>query len=184
MLQVLPIISALIGTTTLLGLLLQWVFDTHEVVYSFMAEGQTVPFVSDNGVGLMRPVFVIGFAVSSILFTVAFTIDRYTFVILKAQSHRQKTMAWISVGLTVFGSLALTCMTIIDTARYPIIHKIILLQGLLSYLVVAIIVCYYDYRRLKGSSSIYLTSVVLFTHLTCNAGQCIASEKSCAFHWG
>lgn len=80
--------------------------------------GQTVPYLSDIGANEMKPLFIAGFTMSAIFFSLGLTIDRWAVALSLPRSAitRWQRVRSISMVVTVWlGSAFLVMMTALDS---------------------------------------------------------------------
>ncbi|KAI1335184.1 Frag1/DRAM/Sfk1 family-domain-containing protein [Xylariaceae sp. FL0016] len=147
---VLPIISGLVWLSTLLGLLLHWIIDTHRQRYSSMEPDQNIAYISDVGASNLKPLFVAGCIITTIFLDLSFAADRilrHKGRLAPNTSTGEKVLSGLTIAFAVIGTIGLTCLSGFDTAHYPRLHDVFLLLFIAGYLLSAIFICW-EYQRL------------------------------------
>ncbi|KAI1106139.1 Frag1/DRAM/Sfk1 family-domain-containing protein [Jackrogersella minutella] len=147
---VFPIISGLMWLTTLLGLLLHWIIDTHRVKYASMQGDQTIAYISDVGASNLKPLFVVGCIITTIFLDLSFGSDRYLRHkgrLVPNTSTTEKVLSGLTIVFAIIGTIGLTFLSGFDTLRHPKLHDIFLLLFIAGYLLSAIFICW-EYQRL------------------------------------
>ncbi|OTB05822.1 hypothetical protein M426DRAFT_319502 [Hypoxylon sp. CI-4A] len=147
---VFPVISGLMWLSTLLGLLLHWIVDTHRVRYSSMDGDQTIAYISDVGASKLKPLFVAGCIITTIFLDLSFGADRllrHKGRLVPNTSIGEKVLSALTIVFAIIGTVGLTFLSGFDTARYPKLHDIFLLLFIAGYLLSAIFICW-EFQRL------------------------------------
>ncbi|KAI2473735.1 Frag1/DRAM/Sfk1 family-domain-containing protein [Annulohypoxylon bovei var. microspora] len=147
---VFPIISGLMWLSTLLGLLLHWIIDTHRVKYASMGDDQTIAYISDVGASNLKPLFIVGCIITTIFLDLSFGSDRllrHKGRLVPNTSTGEKILSGLTIFFAFIGTIGLTFLSGFDTLRYPRLHDIFLLLFIAGYLISAIFICW-EYQRL------------------------------------
>ncbi|KAI4868339.1 Frag1/DRAM/Sfk1 family-domain-containing protein [Hypoxylon rubiginosum] len=145
-----PLISGLMWLSTLLGLLLYWIVDTHRVHYASMGDGQNIAYISDVGASKLKPLFVTGCIITTIFLDLSFGSDRllrHRGRLVPNTSTGEKVLSGLTIFFAIVGTVGLTCLSGFDTLRYPRLHDVFLLLFIVGYLLSAIFICW-EYQRL------------------------------------
>lgn len=144
--QIFPIISGLLFLSTQLGLIFYWVVASHKTTtYPTMHAGQTVPYLSDIGANQMKPLFISGFSLSAIFFSLGLTVDRWAIALSLPRSSISKWQRMRSILMVVFvwlGSAFLVMMTALDSGSTRSIHIIFLFVFFFKYAGLAVTFCW------------------------------------------
>jgi hypothetical protein len=127
-----------------------------------MAESQHIAYISDVGAAELKPLFVAGCVLTTVLLDLSFGFDRWL-------RHRgrlapntttgEKVLSGLTIVFAVVGTVGLILLSVFDTARYPRQHNIFLLLFIAGYVLSAIFICW-EYQRLgKRKPSFLLSSV-------------------------
>ncbi|KAI1434632.1 hypothetical protein GGR50DRAFT_395082 [Xylaria sp. CBS 124048] len=146
----LPVISGLIWLATLLGLLLHWIVNTHEMRYPSMEPNQSIAYISDVGAAELKPLFVVGCVLTTIFLDASFLADwllRRKGRLAPNTSLGQKILSGLSLLAALVGTIGLTFLSGFDTAHYPHLHDIFLILFIAGYIVSAILICW-EFHRL------------------------------------
>ncbi|KAL2025054.1 hypothetical protein VTK56DRAFT_56 [Thermocarpiscus australiensis] len=147
---VFPILSGAVWLGTLLGLLLHWIIDVDKRHYASMSPNQRIAYISDVGAAELKPLFVAGCVVTTVLLDLSFGADRWL-------RHRgrlapntttgEKVLSGLTIVFALVGTVGLILLSIFDTARYPRQHDIFLLLFIAGYVLSAIFICW-EYQLL------------------------------------
>jgi len=147
---VFPIIAGVVWLATLLGLLLYWAIGTHGRRYDSMAPNQTIAYISDVGADRLKPLFVAGCVLTTILLDISFGADRYLRHkgrLVPNASTTEKVLSGLTILFAVVGTVGLILLSVFDTLRHPLQHDIFLLLFIAGYVLSAIFICW-EYQRL------------------------------------
>lgn len=146
---ILPVISALVWLSMLLGLLLAWVVDGTPILPS-MNHGQTIAYISDTGAFALKPLFISMSSIMVVTLNSSFIVERYlrhNGRLVANTSRAQKNLSIGSIVFSTLGGAGIILLSIFDTYRHNTLHNIFLLCFILGYVVSAILVCA-EYQRL------------------------------------
>ncbi|GAM89840.1 hypothetical protein ANO11243_078790 [Dothideomycetidae sp. 11243] len=144
-----PIISGLVWTGTLLGLLIHWLVDGRPH-YVSMAPTQTIAYISDVGAETLKPLFIAGSCVTIVCFDAVFILSNWLRQRERLAPHTNKSEKIFNILACVFsvvGGAGLILLSIFDTRRYHHLHDVMLAVFIIGYIVTAIFVCA-EYQRL------------------------------------
>ncbi|PNS17762.1 Protein sfk1 [Sphaceloma murrayae] len=171
-----PILSAVVWTGTLLGLLIYWLA-TGRPQYSSMQSFQTIAYISDVGAQLLKPLFIAGSAVTVVSFDLVFIQEqwlRHRGRLAPSTSKSEKVLSALASVASIIGAAGLILLSIFDTVNYPRLHQAFLVVFIGGYLLTAIFVCAQyqrlgmhqrQYRILRASFWMKLFWVLLFVGL-------------------
>ncbi|KAF4555336.1 Frag1/DRAM/Sfk1-like protein 1 [Elsinoe fawcettii] len=171
-----PLLSAVVWTGTLLGMLIYWVADGRPI-YPSQQPGQSIAYISDVGAQLLKPLFIAGSAVTVVSFDLVFIneqILRHRGRLAPATSKSEKILGALASVASIFGGAGLVLLSIFDTLRYARVHRAMLAVFIVGYLLTAIFVCaeyqrlgmhQRQYRILRASFWIKLSWCLLFLGL-------------------
>ncbi|KAK4148147.1 Frag1/DRAM/Sfk1 family-domain-containing protein [Dichotomopilus funicola] len=147
---VLPILGGLVWLATLLALLLYWIVSTHQTRYPSMDPAQTIAYISDVGAAELKPLFITGCVLTTVLLDASFGADRWL-------RHRgrlapntttgEKVLSGLTIVFAIAGTVGLILLSIFDTARHPRLHDGFLLLFIAGYVLSAVFICW-EYHRL------------------------------------
>lgn len=137
-------------------MLMYWLA-TGRTRYGSMQENQTIAYISDIGAHRLKPLFVLGCVMSSILFNIAFVSDRW---LRNRQAPieaviTRKVPTLLSILLVFAGSIALCCLSGFDVANFPLFHHIFLTLFIFGYVSSGLFICW-EYYHL----GLFLSSLV------------------------
>ncbi|KAK1760468.1 Frag1/DRAM/Sfk1 family-domain-containing protein [Echria macrotheca] len=147
---VFPIIAGIVWLATLLGLLLYWILDTHRTHYDSMAASQQIAYISDVGASPLKPLFVTGCVITTVLLDLSFGADRWLRHrgrLVPNTSTTEKVLSGLTIAFAVVGTVGLILLSVFDTARYPRQHDVFLLLFIVGFVFSAIFICW-EYQRL------------------------------------
>jgi FtsH-binding integral membrane protein len=156
---VFPIVAGVVWLGTLLGLLLYWSVETDGMKYSSMSPDQHIAYISDVGADRLKPLFVTGCVLTTILLDISFGADRYLRHkgrLVPNASTTEKVLSGLTIFFAVIGTVGLILLSIFDTAREPKLHDVFLLFFIAGYVFSAIFICW-EYQRL-GTRKLPLSS--------------------------
>ncbi|KAF1845768.1 uncharacterized protein K460DRAFT_312518 [Cucurbitaria berberidis CBS 394.84] len=146
---IVPIFSAVVWTAMLITMLVYWAA-TGRPHYVSMSEGQHIPYISDIGADVLKPMFIAMSAITVVTFDLAFIFERW---LRHAGRLTPNTSVWQKVYSTlatiaaVVGAAGLILLSIFDAKRHNKLHNIFLGVFILGYIVSAIFICL-EYQRL------------------------------------
>lgn len=149
-LQVFPIVGGVVWLGTLLGLLLYWLLDAGRAHYASMAETQHIAYISDVGAQELKPLFVAGCVVTSVLLSLSFAADRWLRHkgrLAPNTTRGEKVLSALAIVFAVVGTVGLILLSVFDTLRYQRQHSVFLLLFIVGYVLSAIFICW-EYQRL------------------------------------
>jgi hypothetical membrane protein len=118
--------------------------------YDSMGPAQTIPFISDIGANILKPLFITGSAVTAIFLDFAFASERW----LRHQSRlgkntttTDKTIGALTIVFAIIGTVGLIMLGIYDTLHYPKVHVIFISLFILGFIISAIFMCW-EFHRL------------------------------------
>lgn len=147
---VFPIIAGVVWLSALLALLLFWAIGTHGMRYSSMSGTQNIAYISDVGADRLKPLFVTGCVLTTILLDISFGADRYLRHkgrLVPNASTTEKVLSGLTIFFAIIGTAGLILLSIFDTARHPKLHDVFLLFFIAGYVFSAIFICW-EYQRL------------------------------------
>ncbi|ETN38784.1 uncharacterized protein HMPREF1541_06822 [Cyphellophora europaea CBS 101466] len=148
---VLPVISALVWLSMLLGMLLWWVTSGSPLLPSMVDDqNQTIAYISDVGAFTLKPLFISMSSVMVVTLNASFLVERYLrhSGLLAANTSRvQKGLSIGSIIFSTIGGAGIILLSIFDTYRHNTLHNVFLLCFIGGYVVSAILVCA-EYQRL------------------------------------
>ncbi|KAF3770703.1 hypothetical protein M406DRAFT_35082 [Cryphonectria parasitica EP155] len=147
---VFPIIAGLVWLGMLLGLLLHWVIDTHSEHYPSMSANQHIAYISDVGAQELKPLFIVGCVLTTVLLDTSFLSDRWLRHrgrLVPNSTRGEKILSGLTIFCALIGTVGLILLSIFDTARHPRLHDLFLGFFIVGYLFSAIFVCW-EYQRL------------------------------------
>ncbi|KAK4044752.1 Frag1/DRAM/Sfk1 family-domain-containing protein [Parachaetomium inaequale] len=72
-----PILAGTVWLATLLALLLYWIVSEGRTHYPSMSESQTIAYISDVGASTLKPLFITGCVLTTVLLDISFGADRW-----------------------------------------------------------------------------------------------------------
>jgi len=135
---------------TLLGLLIFWVVDEKRAHYASMGETQYIAYISDVGASRLKPLFVAGCVVTTVLLDASFAADRWLRHrgrLVPNATTTEKVLSGLTIFFALVGTAGLILLSVFDTLRHPKLHDIFLLFFIVGYVFSAIFICW-EYQRL------------------------------------
>jgi hypothetical protein len=178
---VFPIIAGVVWLATLLGLLLYWTVETRGMRYVSMSPSQHIAYISDVGADHLKPLFVTGCVITTILLDISFGADRWLRHkgrLVPNASTTEKVLSGLTIFFAVIGTVGLILLSVFDTARTPRLHNVFLLFFIAGYVLSAIFICW-EYQRLgiRTHLTFFAPLLVLTSQLTTQ--QATATTGSC-----
>lgn len=139
----------------LLGMLLHWVVDTHSRHYPSMPANTHIPFISDIGAQKLKPLFITGSVLTTVLLDASFLSQRWlrhSGRLVPNRSLGEKILDILTIVFGLIGTAGLILLSIFDTYRHNKLHDIFLLLFIGGYLISAVFICW-EYQRLGISKS-------------------------------
>ncbi|KAK7749739.1 hypothetical protein SLS53_000318 [Cytospora paraplurivora] len=147
---VFPIVAGLVWLGMILGMLLHWIIDTHFKVYPSETDGQTIAYISDVGAGELKPLFITGCVLTTVLLDTSFLSDRWLRHrgrLVPNSTTGEKVLSGLTIAWAVVGTAGLILLSIFDTYHHPRLHDVFLGLFIVGYLLSAIFICW-EYQRL------------------------------------
>lgn len=153
----LPLISGLVWLGTILGLLLHWIVDKNGKRYDSMERHQTIAYISDVTAGELKPLFITGCIITTVLLNLSFVCDyslRHKGRLVPNASRKEKCLSILTIIFAMLGMLGLCLTAGFDTVHYKTAHRIFLGVFMIGYLLAVIFVCW-EYQRLGKKNRHY-----------------------------
>lgn len=115
-----------------------------------MAATQDIAYISDVGAQELKPLFITGCVLTTILLDTSFLSDRWLRHrgrLVPNTTRGEKVLAGATVFWALVGTAGLILLSIFDTARHPRLHDIFLGLFIVGYLLSAVFICW-EYQRL------------------------------------
>jgi len=144
-----PVISGCVWVGTLIALLVVWNVEG-QPHYASMDPTQHIAYISDVGAQGLKPLFIAGSCVTTILLDLAFVSERWLRHkgrLAKNTTIAEKVLSGFSILFALIGTAGLILLSIFDTLRYPRLHDVFLLLFIAGYIISAIFICA-EYQRL------------------------------------
>lgn len=125
-----------------------------------MDETQTIAYISDVGASHLKPLFITGCVLTTVLLDTSFGADRWLRHkgrLTPNTTTGEKVLAGLTIAFAIVGTAGLILLSIFDTAHYPRLHDIFLLLFIAGYVLSAIFICW-EYQRL-GMRKSYLALI-------------------------
>lgn len=148
--QILPIIGGITWLTTLLALLLYWLVTTHRPHYPSMSATQQIAYISDVGASPLKPLFITGCVLTTLLLDASFLFDRllrHRGRLVPTTTRTEHVLSVLTIVFAVVGTAGLILLSVFDTLRHPKLHDVFLLLFIGGYVLSAIFICW-EYQRL------------------------------------
>lgn len=115
-----------------------------------MDAAQDIAYISDVGAQELKPLFIAGCVLTTILLDISFLADRWLRHrgrLVPNTTRGEKALAAATVAWAVVGTVGLVLLSIFDTARHPRLHDVFLGLFIVGYLASAVFICW-EYQRL------------------------------------
>lgn len=126
------------------------IIDTHSAHYSSMSATQHIAYISDVGAQELKPLFITGCVLTTVLLDTSFLADRWLRHrgrLVPNSTRGEKILSGLTIFWALIGTVGLILLSIFDTARHPSLHDLFLGFFIIGYLLSAIFVCW-EYQRL------------------------------------
>ncbi|KAI9657506.1 MAG: hypothetical protein M1829_006916 [Trizodia sp. TS-e1964] len=144
-----PFVAALVWLAMLLAMLADWEAAGAPIYPSF-DDGQHIAYISDIGAQRLKPLFIAGSVITTVLLEIAFLSERWlrhTGRLARNTATMEKVLVTLSILFAFVGTCGLILLSIFDTLNYPQKHRIFLVLFMGGYVISAICLCY-EYQRL------------------------------------
>lgn len=157
-----PIFAAIVWFATLLAMLLTWLISGRPH-YVSMSDNQRIAYISDVGADKLKPLFITGCAITGIGFCISLAVERWLrhegrcdnwnyllwviflwpwnsefFRLLPNTRTREKVFSSLAILGSFIGAVALILLSVFDTKRYTVAHRVFLLFFVLGVALSAI----------------------------------------------
>lgn len=115
-----------------------------------MSASQHIAYISDVGAQELKPLFIAGCVITTVLLDISFLADRWLRHrgrLVPNSTRGEKILSGLTIFWALIGTIGLILLSIFDTARHPRLHDLFLGFFILGYLLSAIFVCW-EYQRL------------------------------------
>jgi len=125
---ILPVVSSLVWTGTILAMLIVWLADGSPHYYE-MDPGENIAYISDVGAHGLKPLFIAGSTITAITFCLSLMGERWlrhSGRIIPNTRSIEKVLSVFAVIGAITGSAGLILLSIFDTAKHSRLHRIFL----------------------------------------------------------
>lgn len=115
-----------------------------------MSPSQHIAYISDVGAQELKPLFITGCVLTTILLDTSFLADRWLRHrgrLVPNTTRGEKILAGLTIFWALIGTIGLVLLSIFDTARHPKLHDLFLGFFIIGYMLSAIFICW-EYQRL------------------------------------
>jgi uncharacterized membrane protein YdcZ (DUF606 family) len=115
-----------------------------------MSASQNIAYISDVGASTLKPLFIAGCVLTTVLLDVSFGADRWLRHkgrLAPNTTRGEKVLSGLTIVFAVVGTVGLILLSVFDTARYPRQHNVFLLLFIAGYVLSAVFICW-EYQRL------------------------------------
>ncbi|EIN03782.1 hypothetical protein PUNSTDRAFT_139307 [Punctularia strigosozonata HHB-11173 SS5] len=122
-----PALAAFMWCATLLAMIITWAAQGRPI---YVSEDGTIPFISDIGADILKPLFIVGGSITAVGFFLSLVIERWlrhTGRLIPNMRRREKVFNWLAVLGAFIGGAGLILLTIFDTKRHTSLHRVFLL---------------------------------------------------------
>lgn len=115
-----------------------------------MGADQNIAYISDVGAGELKPLFITGCVLTTVLLDTSFLSDRWLRHrgrLVPNTTLSEKVLSGFTILWALVGTVGLICLSCFDTAHYPRLHDVFLGLFIIGYLLSAIFICA-EYQRL------------------------------------
>jgi hypothetical protein len=175
-----PILAGTVWLATLLALLLYWSVSADQVHYSSMAGAQRIPYISDIGAATLKPLFITGCVLTTVLLDLSLGADRWLRhkgCLAPNTTTGEKALSGLTIVFALVGTAGAILLSVFDRARYRSLHRVFLLLFIGGYVLSAVFICW-EYQRLGMRRPPLLLQPVVSTNTRAKATANTASSAS------
>ncbi|KAF5367073.1 hypothetical protein D9758_003914 [Tetrapyrgos nigripes] len=124
-----PIAGAFMWFATLWAMLITWLATGRPHYGKFSMNGK-VPYISDIGADILKPLFIVGCAITAVSFFLTLFIERYlrhSGRLMPNMRTRERVCGTLAVLGSFIGGAGLILLSIFDTKRHSSLHRLFLL---------------------------------------------------------
>ncbi len=143
--------SGVLWLTTVMTLLLYWIYGTGRERYPSMApHNQHVAYISDIAADRLKPLFIAGCVASALTLDLSFAADRWLRHrgrLVPNSTAGEKVLSGLTVATALIGTAGLSLLSVFDVLRHKNLHDGFLLLFIAGYVLSAVFICC-EYQRL------------------------------------
>jgi len=166
-----PICGAFIWFSTLFSMVITWKArgEPH-----YVSQNSNLPYISDIGADILKPLFVIGGTITAISFFLSLAIERWlrhSGRLIPNMRRREKIFSSLAIFGSFIGGCGLILLTIFDTKRHPSLHRLFLLVFMVGVVLSAIFTVFEfrwiskEFAEVKKLKHAYITKAIIATIL-------------------
>jgi len=122
-----PLFGAFIWCGTLLAMMITWAAQGKPI---YVSEDGTIPYISDIGADILKPLFVVGCCITAVCFFLSLVCERWlrhSGRLIADMRRRERTFSILAILGSFIGGCGLILLSIFDTKRHPSLHRVFLL---------------------------------------------------------
>lgn len=115
-----------------------------------MSPTQSIAYISDVGASPLKPLFITGCVLTTLLLDASFLFDRllrHRGRLVPTTTRAEHVLSVLTIVFAVVGTAGLILLSVFDTLRHPKLHDVFLLLFIGGYVLSAIFICW-EYQRL------------------------------------
>ncbi len=115
-----------------------------------MADNQRIAYISDVGASHLKPLFITGCVLTTILLDTSLAADRWLRHkgrLAPNTTTAEKVLSGLTIACAIVGTAGLILLSVFDTARHPRLHDVFLFLFIVGYILSAVFICW-EYQRL------------------------------------
>ncbi|KZT21674.1 hypothetical protein NEOLEDRAFT_1040832, partial [Neolentinus lepideus HHB14362 ss-1] len=166
-----PAFGAFIWCGTLLAMIITWAAQGKPI---YVSEDGTIPYISDIGADILKPLFVTGCSITAVAFFLSLVCERWlrhSGRLIADMREREKIFSILAILGSFIGGCGLILLSIFDTKRHSSLHRVFLLVFIVGVALSAIFTIaeyrwiskdFVEVRRLKIA---YIAKAIIATAL-------------------
>ncbi|TFK94035.1 hypothetical protein K466DRAFT_510385 [Polyporus arcularius HHB13444] len=122
-----PLVGAFMWFATLWALLITWLAQGRP---KYVSQDGKIAYISDVGADILKPLFIVGCAITGVSFFLALTIERWlrhSGRLLPTMRRRERVFSSLAILSSFIGACGLILLSIFDTKRHTSLHRVFLL---------------------------------------------------------
>ncbi|TAQ84498.1 hypothetical protein B7494_g7179 [Chlorociboria aeruginascens] len=159
-----PIFSGCVWLAMLLGMLLWWAVEKHELHLTPMADDQYIAYISDIGAHELQPLFISLGTLAVVTFDAVFIAERWLRHLHRLPANTTNLERWLWVLSSIFalvGAIGLIILTCANDVDHLQTHDVCLAIFIAGYIISAIFICW-EYQRLEVQYRQYRVLLISF----------------------
>ncbi|EIM91459.1 uncharacterized protein STEHIDRAFT_48451 [Stereum hirsutum FP-91666 SS1] len=132
-----PAVGSIVWCGTLLAMIVTWAAQGKPI---YVSEDGTIPYISDIGADILKPLFIVGCSFNGVSLVLALTIERilrHRGRLVPSMRKREAAFSYLAILGSIIGGAGVILLSIFDTKRHPSLHRGFLLMFLVGVVISA-----------------------------------------------